>query len=179
MTHPPASGQLAAPVSSSVARTARLHDLGLHKQPRADLDEVVTHLGRSAGAAYAMVNLLMEDGQYFAGLYRADRPELPLIPRTMPLDRGFCPSLIARGGRALVLTDTHSHPRFRSNPVVDILGVRTYVGAPLLDSTGSLLATICFIDTVPRPQTDAHGLLALIKSERDAMAPSLLLPAGR
>ncbi|MEV7284927.1 GAF domain-containing protein [Streptomyces sp. NPDC093252] len=178
--HDPDPGLLPAPAASSTARAARLHELGLRREPRGDLDETVTRLGRAAGAAYAMVNLLMDDGQYFTGLYRADRPDLPLIPRTMPLTHGFCPALIPRNGLALVITDTHSHARFRSNAVVDILGVRTYVGAPFTDpESGQTLATICFIDTAARPQADADGLLGLIKSERDALAPTLLHSAHR
>ncbi|MFE4664612.1 GAF domain-containing protein [Streptomyces sp. NPDC056716] len=177
--HHPAPGLLPAPAPSSAARAARLHELGLHEQPRGDLDEAVTKLGSTAGAAYAMVNLLMADGQYFSGLYRADRPDLPLIPRTMPLTHGFCPSLIAREGRALVITDTWAHPGFRSNPVVDLLGVRTYVGAPLVDpESGRTLATLCFIDTAPRPDADAYHYLALIKSESDDLAPFLFLPSA-
>ncbi|MER6913876.1 GAF domain-containing protein [Streptomyces sp. NPDC000594] len=173
MTRHPDPGALPAGFS----RTRRLAELGLHSVPRGDLDEAAAVLGQFVGAAFAFVNLLGDDGQYFAGLYRAPRPDLPLLPRTMPLTHGFCPSLMARNGNALVLTDTHDHPRLRANPVVDELGARTYVGAPLFDpATGQTLATVCFIDTDPRPQETEHDLLRVIKTRRDHLNPRLFHP---
>jgi GAF domain-containing protein len=53
------------------------------------------------------------------------------------------------------------YPRFAGNPVVDKLGIRTYVGAPLIDRTGTVLGTICVIDREPRPW--GHAGLDLIK----------------
>ncbi|MGW6454693.1 GAF domain-containing protein [Streptomyces sp. NPDC055078] len=182
MTRPPASGRhtlrtgpAPSPADATV-RERRLAELGLTRAARGDLDEAAAALGRDVGASYAMVNLLGEDGQFFTGLYRAPRGDLPLIGRTMRLTEGYCPSLLARRGNALVLTDVYDHPRFRSNLVVDQLGVGAYVGAPFVDpETGITLATVCFIDTVARPQDTEQELLHLIKSYRDALMP-LLFP---
>ena len=38
--------------------------------------------------------------------------------------------------KALVLEDVSDYPRFAGNPVVDEFGIRSYLGAPLVDSTG-------------------------------------------
>jgi GAF domain-containing protein len=35
--------------------------------------------------------------------------------------------------------------------VVDEIGIRSYLGAPLIDRTGTTLGTICVVDTEPRP----------------------------
>ncbi|EFG03931.1 GAF domain-containing protein (plasmid) [Streptomyces clavuligerus] len=187
MTHPAAphpNTQVQVPGGVPVlpgppaVRAGRLAELGLDRRPRPDLDEAATALGRAADADYAMVNILTQDGQWFAGLYRAPRPHLPLIPRTMPLTDGFCPALTARGGLALVLTDVHDHPRLRSNAVVDQLGIRSYVGAPLIDpATGITLATLCFINTTALPQKTEHDQLHLIKTRRDELNPRLFHPA--
>ena len=37
------------------------------------------------------------------------------------------------------------------NPVVDEIGIRTYLGAPLIDRTGVAIGTICVVDLEPRP----------------------------
>jgi GAF domain-containing protein len=40
---------------------------------------------------------------------------------------------------------------FAGNPVVDEIGIRSYLGAPLIDWTGATLGTICVLDREPRP----------------------------
>jgi GAF domain-containing protein len=52
--------------------------------------------------------------------------------------------------RALALEDVRDFPRFAGNAVVDDLGIRSYLGAPLLDSTGMALGTVCVADVAPR-----------------------------
>ncbi|ARX87922.1 histidine kinase [Streptomyces alboflavus] len=54
-------------------------------------------------------------------------------------------------GRALVLEDVGDYPRFAGNPVVDEIGIRSYLGAPLADRTGLVLGTVCVADVRPRP----------------------------
>jgi GAF domain-containing protein len=54
--------------------------------------------------------------------------------------------------KALVLEDVRDHPRFAGNPVVDLLGIHSYLGAPLIDRTGLPLGTICVIDQDPQPR---------------------------
>lgn len=34
---------------------------------------------------------------------------------------------------------------------MDGIGIRSYLGAPLIDGTGVALGTVCAVDTVPRP----------------------------
>jgi GAF domain-containing protein len=51
----------------------------------------------------------------------------------------------------LVLDDVCDYPRFAGNPVVDEFGIRSYLGAPLIDRTGTTLGTICIVDLEPRP----------------------------
>ena len=67
----------------------------------------------------------------------------------MPRDRGYCPHVVVRG-RALALEDVRDFPRFAGNPLVEEIGIRSYLGAPLLDRTGMVLGTVCVADTEPR-----------------------------
>lgn len=144
-------------------RVRRLRGLGLGEHPDPALDAFADRLAELTGAPYAMVNFIDENRQFFAGLHTPDgnvsvtRP-LPAAPdgtvkvvgRYMTRDYGFCPHVVVRR-RALVLEDVCDYPRFAGNPVVDEIGVRSYLGAPLIDQTGIALGTICVVDLEPRP----------------------------
>ncbi|CAL9356952.1 hypothetical protein SUDANB6_00587 [Streptomyces sp. enrichment culture] len=136
------------------ARVRRLCRLGLGRRPEPELDAFADRLAGLADAPYAMVNFLVGDGQFFAGLHvpapaPADGPH-PVLGRTHPRDHGFCPHVAARR-KALVLEDVRDYPRFAGNPVVDEFGIRSYLGAPLIDGTGTVLGTVGAADVRPRP----------------------------
>ncbi|MFF7790458.1 GAF domain-containing protein [Streptomyces sp. NPDC007991] len=139
------------------ARVGRLRLLGLGEHPEPALDAFAHRLAELTGAPYAMVNFPDERGQFYAGLYvpavapvvRSDGTS-PRMGRTLPRDHGFCPHVVVRR-KALVLEDVHDYPRFAGNPVVDEFGIRSYLGAPLIDGTGLVLGTVSVADVGPRP----------------------------
>ncbi len=139
-------------------RVVRLRELGLGERPEPEFDDFALMLATSTGAPLAMVNFVSEDRQYFAGLYApafvaggagavaaADDPA-----RVMTKEQGWCPHVVVRR-LPLVLDDVCAYPRFAGNPVVDEIGIRSYIGAPLIDRTGTTLGTICVVDLEPRP----------------------------
>jgi GAF domain-containing protein len=138
------------------ARARRLRGLGLGERPEPALDTFASRLAGHTGTTYAMVNFPDEKGQFFAGLHapeaapvvREDGTRVE-IGRFLPRDHGFCPHVVARR-RALALQDVRDFPRFAGNAVVDDLGIRSYLGAPLLDCTGMVLGTVCVADVAPR-----------------------------
>ncbi|MFD3843365.1 GAF domain-containing protein [Streptomyces sp. NPDC058642] len=140
------------------ARAARLHGLGLGERPEPALDAFADRLAELTGAPYAMVNFIDENRQFFAGLHTPDaRPVVvradetkPELGRHLERDHGFCPHVVVRR-KALVLEDVCDYPRFAGNPVVDEFGIRSYLGAPLIDRTGMVLGTVCVVDVEPRP----------------------------
>ncbi|MFD7458103.1 MULTISPECIES: GAF domain-containing protein [unclassified Streptomyces] len=139
------------------ARTLRLRGLGLGERPEPALDAFAAQLAAHTGAPYAMVNFLHEHGQFFAGLRAPaagpagpDGGPRPVVGRHLPRDHGFCPHVVARR-KALVLEDVRDYPRFAGNPVVDEFGIRSYLGAPLIDTTGMVLGTVSVADVAPRP----------------------------
>ncbi|MDL4814329.1 GAF domain-containing protein [Actinomadura opuntiae] len=165
-------GHLLTPVDPEVPqRAARLRELRLGQAPDAEFDafardlaEAARHLAGTEQPPFAMVNFVT-DHQYLGGLYAPQAPGADAagaveLGREVPLDHGYCPHVVVRR-KALVLDDVCDYPRFAGNPVVDKLGIRTYVGAPLIDRTGTVLGTICVIDREPRPW--GHPGLALIK----------------
>ncbi|MFH8346648.1 GAF domain-containing protein [Streptomyces sp. NPDC018045] len=142
------------------ARVARLRALGIGDAPLPAFDEFARKLARTTRAPYAMVNFIDEHRQYFAGLYTPGGEQAPVelgpAPpsaqpgRVMARDHGYCPHVIVRR-KALVLEDVCDYPRFAGNPVVDEIGIRSYLGAPLIDRTGMALGTVCVVDLERRP----------------------------
>ncbi|MFE2641024.1 GAF domain-containing protein [Streptomyces nigra] len=155
--HPVARLLLTPEDKEAPARAQRLLHMGLGDQPDPALDVFADHLAELTGAPYAMVNFVGESQQFFAGLHARPTVSLaragdskPQPGRRMGRDHGFCPHVVVRR-KALVLEDVRDYPRFAGNPIVDEFGVRSYLGAPLIDSTGMVLGTVCVVDMDPRP----------------------------
>ncbi|MER5254356.1 MULTISPECIES: GAF domain-containing protein [unclassified Streptomyces] len=127
-------------------RVRRLRRLGIGLRPDLAFDAFADRLAEVTGAPYSMVNFIDENRQFFAGLHTPGDPE----HRYMERDHGYCPHVIVRR-KALVLEDVCDYPRFAGNPVVDEIGIRSYLGAPLIDRTGIALGTVCVVDVEPRP----------------------------
>jgi GAF domain-containing protein len=158
------------PTDSEVGlRMRRLRELNMGDQPDPEFDDFARKLTEVTGAPYAMVNFISENRQYFAGLHTVstapadgtDATATAQPGRVMDRDHGYCPHVVVRR-KALVLDDVCDYPRFAGNPVVDEIGIRSYLGAPLIDRTGIALGTICVVDIEPRPWGRAG--LATIKS---------------
>jgi GAF domain-containing protein len=143
-------------------RLARLRDLGVERQPYPEFDELARRLAHDVGVpdGYAMVNFVGPDHQYFAGLYapgastaaeQAAAAAASAQPgRVMALDHGFCPHVVL-GHKTWALRDVRDYPRFNSNPVVDELGIYSYLGTPLLARDGAALGTMCVVATEAQP----------------------------
>ncbi|MFD7709373.1 GAF domain-containing protein [Streptomyces sp. NPDC059785] len=145
------------------ARVERLRVLGLGEHAEPALDAFADRLAEVAAVPYSMVNFIDEKRQFFAGLHTPDgtRPGTLThiatadgverrLGRHLTRDYGFCPHVVVRR-KALVLEDVCDYPRFAGNPVVDEIGIRSYLGAPLIDHTGIALGTVCVVDVEPRP----------------------------
>jgi hypothetical protein len=110
-----------------------------------------------------MVNFINDERQMFRGMYvPSASPEdvadaegggipfdLSNLAREAPGDYGFCPHVVAQQSQ-LALDDVFDYPRFKGNPLVNDLGVRSYLGTPLRDNTGMVLGTVCVADFKPR-----------------------------
>ncbi|MEU3266807.1 GAF domain-containing protein [Streptomyces bacillaris] len=146
------------------ARAERLRRLDLGERSDASFDNFDAFADKVAEVTespFSMVNFIDENRQFFAGLHTpvgnsggrdlgATAASSSRSARYMARDRGYCPHVVVRR-KALVLDDVCDYPRFAGNPVVDDIGVRSYLGAPLIDRTGIALGTVCAVDTVPRP----------------------------
>ncbi|WP_327726756.1 GAF domain-containing protein [Streptomyces sp. NBC_00487] len=135
-------------------RVERLRLLGLGEYAEAAFDAFADRLAGIAAVPYAMVNFIDEKRQFFAGLHVSAAPTADTtvlgVDRHLARDHGFCPYVVVRR-KGLVLEDVSEYPKFAGNPVVDDHGIRSYLGAPLLDRTGIALGTVCVLDVQPRP----------------------------
>ncbi|MGW3930864.1 GAF domain-containing protein [Streptomyces microflavus] len=156
-------------------RDAVLRAFGL-TGPEPELDAFAAQLAQEAGVPYAMVNIFGDQQQFFGLHTPGDDSELPTVGRSMPVDHGFCPEVVDRR-KALVLPDVFSSPRFAGNTVVDLIGIRTYAGAPLLHGD-TVLGTVCFVGPVERDLSTGRDSLALIKQRRDDVMNFLYQRAG-
>lgn len=165
MTYEATARLLLTPVDKEApARVRRLRELGLGERCEPGLDAFADRLARVMDAPYAMVNFIDEERQFFAGLHApeivegeaaapgdgAAEPPPGAVGRHMARERGYCPHVVVRG-RALALEDVCDYPRFAGNPLVDEIGIRSYLGAPLADRDGFVLGTVCVADVRPRP----------------------------
>ncbi|WP_328903706.1 MULTISPECIES: GAF domain-containing protein [unclassified Streptomyces] len=163
---PRAAGRLLlTPVDGEApARTRRLRSLGLGERDDASFDNFDAFADRVAEVTdvpFSMVNFIDGNRQFYAGLHTpagtrrgsdlgATAAGSGSNGRYVALDHGYCPHVVVRR-KALVLEDVCDYPRFAGNPVVDDIGIRSYLGAPLIDRTGIALGAVCAVDTVPRP----------------------------
>lgn len=150
---------LLPPDHDAPKRSARLRELGLGQTRESEFDafahEVALEAQELAGlpaTPVAFVNLVGED-QFVCGVYTPPAAaELVdgVLETRIPLNAGYCPHVVIRR-KALILDDVLDYPRFAGNPIVDRLMVRSYAGAPLTDRTGTVLGTVCVVDSEPRP----------------------------
>ncbi|MET7883166.1 GAF domain-containing protein [Streptomyces avermitilis] len=145
-------------------RKLRLQVLGLNTvEAEATFDRIARLAASFTQSPLAMVNFINDERQMFRGMYVPTgspddkvSPEsggiafdLSNLSREAPGDYGFCPHVVAQGSQ-LALDDVFDYPRFKGNPLVNDLGVRSYLGTPLRDNTGMILGTVCVADMKPR-----------------------------
>jgi GAF domain-containing protein len=154
-------------------RRHRLQLLGLNDtESEAKFDRIARLAGSLTHTPLAMVNFINDERQMFRGMYvppaapeegsegddrgiAFDLGDIPEVAREAPLDYGFCPHAVAQGSQ-LALDDVFDYPRFKGNALVNEMGVRAYLGTPLVDHTGVILGTVCVADMRPRRWGPQH-----------------------
>lgn len=177
MSHPATGHRPNHPNAEREERAALVRALGLDR-PDPRLDEFARRLAAAAHLPYAMVNIFGESQQFLGLCTPGAHDPLPEVGRSMSLAHGYCPEVAARG-IPLVLPDVFASPRFAGNEVVDLIGIRTYAGAPLIHSSGIVLGTVCCVGPQEQPKSTGRASLDLIKSHRDDVMAYLTHQSGR
>ena len=135
-------------LSSFITNPERLTALDgygiLDTAPEEGFDDIVRLATRLCEAPVALVSLVAADRQWFKA--RVGFPHCET-----DLDRSVCKFALAEPD-LLIVPDLTVDPRTAANPLVTgESGIRFYAGAPLRMSNGTVLGSLCVIDTVPRP----------------------------
>ena len=95
----------------------------------------------------ALVTLVSAEQQVFPGALGL--PEPWQTARCTPLSHSFCQHVVTSGQR-LVVTDAREHPLLADNLAIPDLNVIAYAGIPLTDRDGTVIGSLCAIDSQPR-----------------------------
>ena len=146
--------------SNSDAETKRLkalEDLGiLGSEAEQQFDDLVLLASQIYKVPIAAISFIAEDYQWFKAKVGLDVSETSR-------DVSFCGHAI-HDVNVFEITDAELDARFVDNPLVtNSPKIRFYAGAPLIDSHGFALGTLCVIDDQPRHLTEEQkkGLAAL------------------
>ena len=75
--------------------------------------------------------------------------------RSTPLSHSFCKHTVI-SGQILNVEDALLDPRVLKNPIIQDVGLRAYLGFPLINQSGRILGAFCLIDYEPRKWTEAE-----------------------
>jgi len=116
-------------------------------EPEESFDRLTRMVTRLLGVPVALVSLVDDRRQFFKsqqGLQGWARET-----RQTPLTHSFCQYVVI--DRApLVVSDAENDPRVCDNLAVPDLGVKSYLGVPLILPSGHVIGSLCAIDGVTR-----------------------------
>jgi GAF domain-containing protein len=161
-----------APVRARLACRSRLRAAG-ELLDRTDpvaarmLSALTRELAAQTGASTAAVTLVLADTVIYVASFGL--PGFLDTAGGVPAEWAPCADVVTRDAAVLV-SDTHANAAVRQyNPVVALLGVRSYAGVPLRNATGIPVGTLCVVDRAPHaftPQTIELLSVAAAHAER-------------
>ena len=129
----------------AIVRATHLLDSGTEEA----FDRLTRLAAKLTGAPVTFISMVDEDRDFYKSCFGF--PE-PLASERQMTGTTFCHYALVSDG-PLVIENTLDHPIYRNVPTVESLGVRAYLGVPLVTSTGHAIGSFCAIDFKPRPWT--------------------------
>lgn len=123
----------------------------LDSPPEEGFDRLTRLTCKLLKAPIALVSLVDGTRQFFKS-----HQGLPLRiaqQRGTPLSHSFC-KFVVETNELLVIGDVPGEPLVCDNPVLEDIPIKAYVGAPITNSQGSVLGSLCAIDTKRRKWTE-------------------------
>lgn len=148
--------------------------------PDDEFDRLTRLASRMLNVPTCLVSLVTSDRQEFRGA--CGLPENLTESRGTPLSHSIC-QITVTSGELVCIEDAMTDPRTFANPVIDAIGLRSYLGFPLMNDSGKILGAFCLIDYKPRQWTlddlDAvRDFAALAVGQLDAVANNARIRAA-
>ena len=133
----------------------------------ASFDNIARLACRLTGSPIGLVSLVDADRQWFKARHGLDASETSR-------DVAFCAYALLDPENPLVVPDATQDSRFADNALVTgQLGIRFYLGVPLVNPEGFALGTLCIIDQ--RPREVGPEMLDILKGLAQAVTTTLEL----
>jgi CheY-like chemotaxis protein len=142
----PAIGGYPVPADEQ-ARLAALRFSGLTNDlMESQLDLLTAHMGKTTDFPTCLMTFIDRNRQWIKSAYGFDRGSTTRAA-------AFCNYTLCADD-VFMVSNAANDPRFAANPfVAGDPGIRTYVGCPIVSSTGVRLGALCLIDNRPRVVT--------------------------
>lgn len=141
---------------SNLERLQAVQATGRMDAPSEELDELSRSAAAHLGAPIALVSLLDDERQYFAGQFFEEgvdeTSDRLAAARQTSLDYSYCKHVVSQDN-AFVVEDARDDDLVRDHLANTELGYRSYLGVPLRRG-GQVLGAFCVVDTGPRQWTD-------------------------
>jgi GAF domain-containing protein len=119
-----------------------LDDPHLHQQ----LDAIAMRTAGHTHHPMAMSTLMLDNAMLIAGSVGVDG--WVKGGPGVPAEWSFCAQTVVTG-EPYVVEDATTDPAQRTNPMVELDGIRSYAGCPLVTAAGQVIGAHCIVDTEP------------------------------
>ena len=124
---------------------------GLSNAPDVTMDRLASLAARLLGADVGLVSLVDDHRQFFPG--QVGLPAPIDDARETPLPQSLCQTVVRRG-EVLQIDDLAADGAWKEHDAFTVLGVGSYLGAPLVDAGNHVLGSLCALGPAPRAWTD-------------------------
>jgi hypothetical protein len=140
-------------------RVSVLTDLGLLETESVPIFEEATQTAAHFfNAPICLLTLIDQKRQWFksaVGLSRLGLMNDLALSREMPREESICVNVVD-SCQLLAIDDTLNHPAF-AHSLLAQYGIRAYLGAPLITTSGECIGTLAILDLLPRDFTEKEA----------------------
>lgn len=115
-----------------------------------EFDRMADFAAAALRVPIALITFVDVETQTFKGEHGL--PATLAMIRSMPISYSICRYTI-RDPQPLLIPDTEIHPLMMNHPSVVEMGIRAYLGIPLILKDGQTVGSLSFVDYVPRHWT--------------------------